>query len=145
MRKYRVMLLAEDNPKDVELTLEALGEHNLANNVIVVNDGVEVIDYLRCEGRFTEREPEKPILILMDIKMPRMDGLEALRVIKQDPALKTIPIVMLTATRESPEIQSCYDLGANAFVVKPVDFKQFVDVVKKIGVFWALLNEPSIE
>ncbi len=145
MRKYREILLAEDNPKDIELTLEALGEHHLANNIVVAKDGVEVLEYLHCQGKFAERKPEKPIVILMDIKMPRMDGIETLRAIKQDPKFRTVPVVMLTASRETPEIQTCYDLGANAFVVKPVDFMQFVDVVRKISVFWALLNQPPVD
>jgi CheY-like chemotaxis protein len=144
MEKFRPILLAEDNPRDIELTLEALKEHHLANRVVVVHDGVEVLDYLKREGQYADRPPENPVVILLDIKMPRMDGLEALREIKQDPKLKLIPVVMLTTSRESPDLISSYELGVNAYVVKPVDFLQFADVIKQLAVFWALLNEtPS--
>jgi len=144
MNKYRQILLAEDNAMDIELTLEALKEHHLANRVVVVNDGVEALNYLRCEGKFANRSPEKPVVILLDIKMPRMDGLELLRVIKNDPVLKTIPVVMLTSSKESPDLQTSYELGVNAYVVKPVDFEKFVEVIKQLGIFWALLNEPPL-
>lgn len=145
MSKYRAILMAEDDPKDIELTLEALSEHNLANRVVVVNDGVDLLDYLRCKGAFAERQLENPVVILLDIKMPRMDGLEALREVKQDPTLKTIPVVMLTSSRQSPDLQTCYELGVNAYMVKPVDFVQFVNVIKQLGVFWALFNEPPVD
>jgi CheY-like chemotaxis protein len=140
MEKYRPILLAEDNPRDIELTLEALNEHHLANRVVVVHDGVEVLDYLKREGQYADRPPEDPVVILLDIKMPRMNGLEALREIKQDPKLKLIPVVMLTSSRESPDLNTSYELGVNAYVVKPVDFVQFANVVKQLAVFWALLN-----
>ena len=141
MNDFRTILLAEDNPRDVELTLEALSEHNLANKVVVVIDGVEVIDFLRCEGRFRQRKKGNPAVILLDIKMPRMDGIELLQLIRNDPVLKMIPVVMLTSSREEPDLKRCYELGANAYVVKPVDFRKFMDVIKQIGVFWALINE----
>ena len=141
MNELRPILLAEDNPKDVELTLEALSEHNLANKVVVVRDGVEALEYLRYEGRFKLCNRGNPAVLLLDIKMPRMGGIELLNVIRKDPALKFLPIVMLTSSREESDLVTSYELGANAFVVKPVDFEQFIDVIKQIGVFWALINE----
>ncbi len=139
--ELRTILLAEDNPKDVELTLEALAEHNLANQVTVVKDGVEVLEYLRCEGKFKQRCPGKPAVLLLDIKMPRMDGIEVLRAIRNDATLKMLPVVMLTSSREEPDLIRSYELGVNAYVVKPVDFQDFIDAVKQIGVFWAVINE----
>ena len=141
MDDLRTILLAEDNPNDVELTLAALSEQNLANRVIVVNDGVEVIEYLRCEGEYKLRKKGNPAVLLLDIKMPRMDGIEALQIIRNDPDLKILPVVMLTSSREEPDLKICYKLGANAYVVKPVDFKDFFDAVKQLGIFWALINE----
>jgi len=141
MDDLRTILLAEDNPNDVELTLAALSEQNLANRVIVVNDGVEVIEYLRCEGKYKLRKKGNPAVLLLDIKMPRMDGIEALQIIRNDPDLKILPVVMLTSSREEPDLKICYKLGANAYVVKPVDFKDFFDAVKQLGIFWALINE----
>jgi CheY-like chemotaxis protein len=141
MNDLRAILLAEDNPNDVELTLEALAEHNLANRVVVVKDGVELMEYLRCEGTYKLRERVHPAVILLDIKMPRMDGIEALQAIRNDPALKMLPVVMLTSSREEPDLKRSYECGANAYVVKPVDFKDFFDAVKQVGVFWALINE----
>lgn len=137
----KTILLVEDNPKDVELTIEALDEHNLANRVTVVKDGVEALEYLRCEGEFSHRKHENPAVILLDIKMPRMDGLEVLKAIRSDGKLKTLPVVMLSSSREEPDLKMAYELGANAYVVKPVDFKDFIDAVKPLGVFWALINE----
>jgi CheY-like chemotaxis protein len=139
--ELRTILLAEDSPKDVELTLEALAEHNLANNVIVVKDGVEAMEYLRREGNFRLRRPGNPAVVLLDIKMPRMDGIEALRTIRSDPALKMLPVVMLTSSREEQDLIRSYELGINAYVVKPVDFKEFVEAVKQVGMFWAIINE----
>ena len=141
MSDLRTILLAEDNPKDVELTLEALGEYNLANHVNVVKDGVEAMEYLRSEGKYKTRMPGNPAVVLLDIKMPRMDGIEVLQAIRSDPALKTLPVVMLTSSREEPDLQRSYALGANAYVVKPVDFTDFMEAVKQVGVFWAVLNE----
>ena len=141
MDDLRTILLAEDNPNDVELPLAALSEQNLANRVIVVNDGVEVIEYLRCEGKYKLRKKGNPAVLLLDIKMPRMDGIEALQIIRNDPDLKILPVVMLTSSREEPDLKRCYKLGANAYVVKPVDFKDFFDAVKQLGIFWALINE----
>lgn len=141
MNDIKTILIAEDNPNDVELTLAALSEQNLANRVAVVKDGVEVLDYLHCRGKFKKRQKGNPAVILLDIKMPRMDGIEVLQVIRQEPELKMIPVVMLTSSREEPDLIKCYALGVNAYVVKPVDFKDFFDAVKQLGVFWALINE----
>ena len=135
------ILLAEDNPNDIELTLEALAQHNLANSVTVAHDGVEALEYLRCEGAFRDRSPHAPAVVLLDIKMPRMDGLEVLRAIRSDPKLKRLPVVILTSSREEQDIVTSYDLGVNAYVVKPVDFQSFIDAVESLGVFWALINE----
>jgi CheY-like chemotaxis protein len=146
MIELRTILLAEDSPKDIELTIEALSEHNLANQVTVVKDGVEALEYLRCEGQYQGRSKDLPAVLLLDIKMPRMDGIEVLEAIRGDDRLKTLPVVMLTSSREEPDLKRCYSLGVNAYVVKPVDFKDFLDAVKHLGVFWALLNEqPRME
>jgi len=141
MVEIRTILLAEDNPKDIELTLEALGDHNLANNVIVVRDGVETMDYLRCEGKYKQRKPGNPAVLLLDIKMPRMDGIEVLKAIRSDKKLHTLPVVMLTSSREEQDVIKSYELGVNAYVVKPVNFKEFIEAVKQLGVFWAVINE----
>lgn len=141
MLKFRKILLAEDNYNDIELTLEALSEENLGNRVDVVNDGVEAMEYLQCEGKFKNREKDYPAVILLDIKMPRMDGMEVLRELKSDPAMKVIPVVMLTSSREEADLKKCYELGTNAYIVKPVNSKDFFEAVKQLGVFWALLNE----
>jgi CheY-like chemotaxis protein len=145
MNDFRTILLAEDNIRDVELTLTALSEHNLANKVVVVTDGIEAIEFMRCEGKYKSRKRCNPAVILLDIKMPRMDGIELLQVIRTDPALKMIPVVMLTSSREEPDLKLSYELGANAYVVKPVDFRKFMDVIKQIGIFWALINEVPPE
>jgi len=137
----KTILLVEDNPNDVELTLAALADQNLANHVVVVNDGVEALDFLHYEGKFHNRKEENPAVILLDIKMPRMDGIDVLKIIRNDPALKRIPVVMLTSSREEPDLIKCYELGVNAYVIKPVDFKYFMDAVKYLGIFWALINE----
>ncbi len=141
MIQIRTILLAEDDPKDVELILEAMAENNLANQVVVVNDGVEALDYLHCEGKFAARKPENPVIVLLDIKMPRMSGIETLRNIREDAKLKRIPVIILTSSREESDLNQAYDLGVNAYVVKPVGFQQFIDAVKQIGGFWAVLNE----
>jgi CheY-like chemotaxis protein len=145
MVDLKTILIVEDNPQDVELTLEALSTHNLANNVIAVGDGVEAIEYLTYKGKFESRVKGNPSVILLDIKMPRMDGIEVLEYIRADEKLKMIPVVMLTSSREEPDLVKCYKLGVNAYVVKPVGFKDFLEAVKQIGIFWALLNEhPEI-
>jgi CheY-like chemotaxis protein len=141
MGDLRTILLAEDNPKDVELTLEALSEHNLANQVTVVKDGVDAMEFLRCEGKYKLRRPGNPAVLLLDIKMPRMDGIEVLQALRSDPALKMLPVVMLTSSRDEPDLKRSYELGANAYVVKPVDFRDFIEAVKQVGVFWAVINE----
>ena len=142
MKTLRRILLVEDNLKDIDLTLAALEEHNLANEVVVARDGVEGLDFLYSRGKFAGREPGLPAVMLLDIKMPKLNGLEVLRQMKSDPLLKNLPVVMLSSSREEPDLAASYALGANAYVVKPVDFKQFVDAVKQIGAFWAVLNEP---
>jgi CheY-like chemotaxis protein len=139
--ELRTILLVEDNYKDVELTLEALEGNNLANRVVVLRDGVEAMEYLRCEGKYADRKKGNPAVILLDNKMPRMNGIEVLETIRIDPALKMIPVVMLTSSREEPDLKRCYELGVNAYVVKPVNFKDFIGAVKHLGIFWALLNE----
>jgi CheY-like chemotaxis protein len=141
MNELKTILLAEDNPNDAELTMAALSELNLANPIVAVKDGVEAMEYLRCEGKFKERKKGNPAVILLDIKMPRMDGIEVLQIIRSDSALKLIPVVMLSSSREEPDLKKCYELGSNAYVVKPVDFKDFMVAVKNLGVFWALINE----
>ena len=141
MMHLKKILLVEDNPQDVELTVEALSELHLANRLVILSDGVEAMDYLLCNGKYKHREPEHPAVILMDIKMPRMDGIEVLGAIKTHSDLKAIPVVMLTSSREEPDLEKCYKLGVNAYVVKPVNFKDFFDAIKQLGLFWAMLNE----
>jgi len=138
----RHILLAEDDPRDAKMTLAALEEYNLANQVFAVHDGEGVLDYLYCEGKFKGRTGGNPVAILLDLKMPKVDGLEVLKAIKADPNLKTIPIVMLTSSRETPDLIECYEHGVNAYVVKPVDFSEFAKAVKQLGIFWAAINEP---
>ncbi len=142
MTKVHKILLAEDNPNDVELSLEALGEYNLANEVVVVRDGSEALDYLYYRGSFSNRTNGNPAVILLDIKMPKVNGLEVLKQIREDEKLKTIPVVILTSSREEKDLVISYNLGVNAYVVKPVDFQQFITAVKEIGLFWAVINEP---
>lgn len=146
MNDMKIILLAEDNPKDIELTMEAIAEVNLSNQVVVVKDGVEALEYLKYEGHYANRKKVHPVVILLDIKMPRLDGIQVLREIRSNPALKTLPVVMLTSSREKSDLKKCYDLGANAYVVKPVNFKEFMYTIKNIGVFWASINElPAME
>lgn len=142
MNKLAPILLVEDDPNDVELTLTALTENNLANKVISVRDGEEALDYLYKQGKYASRPDGNPIVILLDLKMPKVDGLEVLRQIKDDPNLKLIPVVMLTSSSMDNDLVESYKFGANAYVVKPVDFYEFIEAVKKLGVFWALINEP---
>jgi two-component system, response regulator len=141
MEKIPPILYAEDNPDDVELTLAAFKECNLKNRIDVVNDGQQVLDYLNYEGRYKDREKEKPNVILLDIKMPKLDGIQVLKVIKNNRELRTIPVVMLTSSAMESDMVESYNLGANAYVVKPVDYNIFIETVKKIGFFWALLNK----
>lgn len=142
METIKRILLVEDDPKDIELTLNALSEYNLANKIVVARDGVEALDYLYRREEFKNRPEGNPIVILLDIKMPRMDGLQVLGQLKADEQLRYIPVVVLTSSRESRDLEECYRLGVNAYVVKPVRFNEFVKAVKEIGVFWALINEP---
>ena len=142
MAHLRPILLAEDNPNDLELTLTALHSLNLANEIVVVNDGMEALDFLHQRNAFSGRPPLPPAVVLLDLKMPRVDGLEALRQIRTDPQTKLLPIVILTSSREENDLVKGYQLGANAYVVKPVDFEQFISAVSQLGVFWALVNEP---
>ena len=136
------ILMVEDDPRDVELTLTALGEYNLTNEVVVTRDGKEALDYLYCRGNFTGRTSENPAVLLLDLKLPKVDGLEVLKQIKSDEKLKMIPVVVLTSSREERDMVASYKLGVNAYVVKPVDFHEFVNAIKELGVFWAIINEP---
>jgi CheY-like chemotaxis protein len=142
MRELNRILLAEDNPEDVELTLEALRGNQLINEVVVVRDGAEALDYLFRRGLYATRAAGRPAVVLLDVKMPKMDGLEVLRRIKADEVLRTTPVVMLTSSREEPDLAEAYRLGVNAYVVKPVDFGEFIAAVKNLGLFWAVFNEP---
>ena len=140
--KFKRILLAEDNLDDIELTLRVLAEYHLANKVDVVRDGVDALDYLFRRGRFADRSPGNPALIVLDNKMPRVDGLEVARRIKEDERLKTIPVVMLTSSHEQGDLFKSYELGVNAYVIKPVKFFDFVNAVREIGAFWGIVNEP---
>jgi CheY-like chemotaxis protein len=142
MKALKRILLAEDDENDVELTLTALGENSLANEVVVVRDGQEALDYLFRRGAYEARPQECPVVLLLDIKMPKVDGLEVLRQIRADPHLRMLPVVILTSSREEQDLIRCYQLGVNAYVVKPVAFEAFAKAVKELGVFWALVNEP---
>jgi CheY-like chemotaxis protein len=142
MEALKRILLVEDDPNDVELTLNALGEYNLANEVEVARDGEEAVDYLFRRGAFAERPAGDPVVILLDLKMPKMDGLQVLQQIRADEHTRLIPVVILTSSRESHDLEECYKLGVNAYVVKPVRFNEFIEAVKEVGVFWALINEP---
>jgi len=136
------ILLVEDSKQDAELTLEALEEHHLANEVVVCRDGAEALDYLNREGIFKLRAVGNPAVVLLDLKLPKVDGLQVLERVKGDPELKTIPVVMLTSSREEQDLVRSYKLGVNAYVVKPVEFGSFVKALKELGLFWAVLNEP---
>jgi CheY-like chemotaxis protein len=142
MKHLQRILLVEDSLKDIDLTMAALEENNLANKVDVARDGAEALDYLYRRGPFADRDNLPPVVVLLDIKMPKMNGIEVLRQLKSDPALKKVPVVMLTSSKEEPDLTACYALGVNAYVVKPVEFEQFVSAVKQVGAFWAVLNEP---
>lgn len=142
MEAPKRILLVEDDPKDIELTLTALEEYNLANEVVVVRDGAEALDYLYRRGKFELRSSEYPIVILLDLKMPKLDGVQVLQQVKADQQLRLIPVVVLTSSRESRDLEECYQLGVNAYVVKPVRFAEFIEAIRQIGVFWMLINEP---
>jgi CheY-like chemotaxis protein len=136
------ILMVEDDPKDVELTLTALEDYNLVNEVVIVRDGQEALDYLYCHGQFKARLRDNPAVILLDLKLPKVDGMEVLNRIKSDEGLKMIPVVVLTSSREERDMVRSYQLGVNAYVVKPVDFHEFVNAVRELGVFWAVINQP---
>jgi DNA-binding response OmpR family regulator len=136
------ILLVEDDPRDVELTLVSLSEFNLANDVVVVGDGKEAVDFLFRRGKCADRPDGNPAVVLLDLKLPKVGGLEVLRKMRAEEKLKMVPVVILTSSHENRDVAEGYKLGANAYVVKPVDFHQFVDAIKKVGCFWALINEP---
>ena len=136
------ILIVEDDPNDVELTLTALADYNLANEVVVTRDGQQALDFLYCRGEFSTRAPGNPAVMLLDLKLPRIGGLEVLQQVKSDENLKTIPVVVLTSSNEEKDMMRSYRLGVNAYVVKPVDFHEFVNAVKELGVFWAVINQP---
>jgi len=137
----RDILLVDDSENDVDLTLIGLRELKLANSFVTARDGVEAMEYLQRQGRYANRNPEPPLFILLDLKMPRMGGLEVLRRIREDPALATVPVVVMTSSREHPDLSAAYELGTNAYVVKPVSFEEFRKAVSTLGMFWAILNE----
>ena len=136
------ILMVEDDPKDVELTLTALEEYNLANEVVVVHDGEEALDYLHCRGNWATRAGDNPAVMLLDLKLPKVDGLEVLRQVKSDEKLRLTPVVVLTSSREEKDMVASYQLGVNAYVVKPVDFHEFVNAIRELGIFWAVINLP---
>ncbi len=142
MRELRPILLVEDDANDVELTLTALAKHNLANKIVVLRDGSLALDYLYRRGAYANRTDSQPIVVLLDLKMPKVNGLDVLKQMKADEALRLVPVVMLTSSREERDLVASYQLGVNAYVVKPVSFGEFVDAIQGLGVFWALVNEP---
>jgi len=142
MTLLRSILLVEDNLRDIELTLAACKRNHLANEIVVARHGGEALDYLRRRGEFQERATGNPVVVFLDLKMPKVDGLEVLRQMKGDETLKTIPVVMLTSSREEGDLIKSYQMGANAYVVKPVGFEQFSDAIRDLGFFWGVLNEP---
>jgi CheY-like chemotaxis protein len=142
MEQLGRILMVEDDPKDVELTLTALEDYKLANEVVVARDGEEALDYLYCRGNFTTRTPDNPAVLLLDLKLPKVDGLEVLQQIKSDEKLRMIPVVVLTSSHEERDMVASYKLGVNAYVVKPVDFHEFINAVKELGIFWAVINQP---
>jgi CheY-like chemotaxis protein len=142
MTQLRPILLVEDSSNDIELILTSLAENHLSNEVIVVRDGEEALDYLYRRGVFKMRKEGNPIVVLLDLKLPKIDGLEVLARVKSDPVLHLLPVVILTSSNEEPDLRRCYELGTNAYVVKPIDFQEFVSVVKQIGLFWGVVNQP---
>ena len=135
-------MIAEDDPRDLEMTMTALEAYSVANQVFVVHDGAEALDYLYCRGKYQGRTSGNPVAVLLDLKMPKVNGIEVLKIIKADAHLKMIPIVVLSSSREEPDLIECYKHGVNAYVVKPVDFSEFMNAVKQLGVFWVAVNEP---
>jgi two-component system response regulator len=142
MNSFKRILLVDDSPRDTELALMALQTHNIANEVIALRDGAEALDYLYRRGEFVDRPHGDPALILLDLKMPKVDGIEVLRQMKSDPALRMIPVVIMTSSREEQDLLNSYQLGVNAYVVKPVKFQSFIEAVEQVGAFWAVINEP---
>ena len=142
MSDIKRILLVEDDPKDVELTLTGLAEYNLANEVVVAHDGEEALDYLHRRGAYENRSNGNPAVVLLDLKLPKINGFEVLEKIRADESLRFLPVVVLTSSHEERDLVASYKLGVNAYVVKPVDFHQFVNAVKELGVFWAVINEP---
>jgi CheY-like chemotaxis protein len=142
MNTPKKILFVEDNANDIELTLTALEEYGLANEVVVVNDGEEALEYLRSKGKFADRPQGLPVVVMLDVKLPKVDGLQVLREMRADPFLKTIPVVMLSSSREEKDLLASYALGTSAYVVKPVDFLEFVATIKQLGLFWGIINEP---
>lgn len=142
MNMLKPILLVEDDARDLELTLVALERSQLANQVIVVRDGAEALDYLNRAGQFAGRAEGNPAVVLLDLKLPKVNGLEVLKAVRETSNLRSIPIVMLTSSHQESDVVTSYDLGVNAYVVKPVEFKQFVTAIADLGVFWAVLNEP---
>jgi CheY-like chemotaxis protein len=142
MTDLKKILLVEDSSYDVELALEALAENNLANEVVVTRDGQEALDFLYRRGDYRLRSPGLPAVVLLDLKLPKVDGLEVLRQIKSDPEMRVLPVVMLTSSREEVDLVSSYNLGVNAYVVKPIEFPDCVSSLRELGLFWALINQP---
>ncbi len=142
MAELRPLLVVEDNPRDLELTLAALAKCSLANEIVVIRDGAEALDYIYRRNQYSDRRPGDPAVVLLDLKLPKVDGIEVLERVKGDPAHRQIPVVMLTSSREEQDLVRSYDLGVNAFVVKPVEFNEFFRAIQDLGVFWAVLNEP---
>ena len=142
MSEIKRILLVEDSANDIELTLGALEENHLANEVVVVRDGAEALDFLYKRGVFKLRKNGNPAVVLLDLKLPRVDGLEVLKQLKDDPDMRAVPVVMLTSSREEQDLVRSYNLGVNAYVVKPVDFKEFVAALRELGLFWAVINQP---
>lgn len=142
MQEMKRILLVEDSPNDVELILTSLAENHLANEVVVVRDGEEALDYLYRRGVFKLRREGNPVVVLLDLKLPKIDGLEVLAQLRGDPGMRFVPVVVLTSSREEPDLIRCYQLGTNAYVVKPIDFHEFVEVIKQVGLFWAVVNQP---
>ena len=136
------ILLVEDSLNDIELILTSLAENNLGNEVVVVRDGEEALDYLYRRGVFRLRREGNPVVVMLDLKLPKVDGFEVLGRLKSEPNLRAIPVVVLTSSREERDLSRCYELGTNAYVVKPIDFHEFVDAIKNLGLFWAIINEP---
>jgi two-component system response regulator len=142
MNSHKRIMLVDDSPRDIEMAVNALEHSKLAQDVVTLRDGAEALDYLYRRGDYSDRPGAQPAVIFLDLKMPKVDGMEVLRQIKGDAQLKVIPVVVMTSSREERDVVKSYDLGVNAYVVKPVKFQEFVDVVKQLGAFWAVSNEP---